>query len=123
MLKIRTDQLHAFSAKLHEDFVRQTSAQLVERFPEYIERHGLKHEISPFVERGISEAASYGITQSNDVRLYLECMVLLQPNFASSPEFPWAAMALGSHELSGTEKMNRIHDYLVFAELAAEHKQ
>jgi hypothetical protein len=44
-------------------------------------------------------------------------MVLLRPDFGDSPEFPWAAKILREHGLSGTEKMNKIHDHLVFSVL------
>lgn len=117
MLRIRCAQMDTLSMALRDDFVRSTARHLEESFPEDLLRHGLTGDSKGLVERGIQEAESYGITESMDVRLYVECMVILQPDFATAQSLPWAVETLRATGLSGTERMDRIHDHLVFAML------
>lgn len=117
MFKVTAGQLQALSERLIDDFVEKTTHHLFNHFLEELSRHGIEGDVVSFVKTGLAEAWSYGITQASDVRLYIECMVLLRPDFGNSPEFSWAAKILREHGLSGTEKMNRIHDHLVFSVL------
>ncbi|WNG23540.1 hypothetical protein F0U62_05465 [Cystobacter fuscus] len=117
MLKLAASQLQAISERLTNDFEEKTTRHLVSNFRAELSRHGVDGDVAAFVRKGIAEARSHGITRPGDVRLYLECMLLLRPDFGDSPEFSWASKVLREHGLSGTEKMDQIHDHLVFSVL------
>jgi hypothetical protein len=115
MFRLSKEQLQALSATVEQSFITRTLHHLRDGFPLEIEAHGLLGPaLDAMVQRGVAEAATFGITQEDDVRLYLECMLLLSPCFSSDPRWPWATEILRSEELSGTAKMDMIHDHLVF---------
>jgi hypothetical protein len=115
MFRIAKEQLQALSATVEQSFISRTVQHLRDSFPSEIEAHGLRGQaLEALVQRGAAEAATFGITLEDDVRLYLECTLLLSPRFSSDPQLPWATEILRSEELSGTAKMDMIHDHLVF---------
>ena len=115
MFRIAKEQLQALSAAVEQSFISRTVHHLRDGFPSELEAHGLRGPaLEALVEWGVAEAAAFGITQEDDVRLYLECMLLFSPRFSSDPRLPWATEILRREDLSGTDKMDIIHDYLVF---------
>ncbi|HYO73798.1 MAG TPA: hypothetical protein VEU33_47805 [Archangium sp.] len=90
-------------------------SHLRERFATEWKTLGLREqELKSLVLLGIDQARSFGVVSEPDVRLYIECMVLFHPDFARDPRLTWAGKVLGRKDLSGTEKMEQIHNHLVF---------
>lgn len=115
MLRIRNAQMTDFSEHLRKRFVRRMVTHLRLDFAEELEAHGLAStDLDDFVQQGITRAAKYRVENECDLRLFIECRVMLSPGFDEDPKFPWARDVLSSPDLSGTEKMDRIHDYLLF---------
>ena len=117
MLRISYAQILAFSTERRAEFVASTVIHLEAHFSRELSRHGIT-DTTHLVERGVVEAESFGITGTKDVRLYIECMVMLKPDFATAPRFPWARATLRADTWSSTQKMNRLHDHVLFAAIA-----
>jgi hypothetical protein len=66
------------------------------------------------VESAFDRARSYGVVNEQDVELFLDCTILLAPDFDRDARFPWASESLNDAHLTGTEKMSVIHDHLLF---------
>jgi hypothetical protein len=116
MLRITKAQLEYFSGNLEKYFVDRIIPHLQEHFSEALKHHGLQEQarLEALVRRGIDEAESFGVVCEQDVRLYLECLLIFHPLFAHDPSLPWVAGILRQVNLSGTEKMNQLHDRVVF---------
>ncbi|WP_157758954.1 hypothetical protein [Cystobacter fuscus] len=115
MFRIAKEQLQALATTVEQSFINRTVHQLREDFPSEIEAHGLQGPaLEALVHRGVADATAFGITQGDDVRLYIECMLVLSPRFSNDPQLPWATEILRREDLSGTAKMDLIHDHLVF---------
>ncbi|WNG57418.1 hypothetical protein F0U59_23605 [Archangium gephyra] len=107
MFRIAKEQLKALADTVEQSFINRTVLHLREDFPSEIEAHGLQGPaLEAMVQRGVAEATAFSITQEDDVRLYIECMLILSPLFSSDPRLPWAAEILRREELSGTAKMD-----------------
>jgi len=63
----------------------------------------------------MEKGKSYGIEFENDIRRYLECMVVHGADFDEARGTAWAGAILGKTDLNGTEKMDEIANYELFA--------
>ena len=113
MLTVRREQMDALSRYSLEQFEAAMLRHLRARFPEQTVGR-LDPELRKLIKEGISQAAVYGITLENDVRRYLECVVLYGPDFDRNPETAWAGEILRSDDLDGTEKIDRIDEAELF---------
>jgi len=114
-LKVREEQLQALAANQEEAFVRQMVSHLNADFKEHLTKQGLKSEqVEPLVRLGISRAKKYSVVKNSDVQLYIECMVLLSPDFDESSSTPWAGETLRRSDIEGREKMDTISDHMLF---------
>ena len=111
-LVIRREQFDTFKAALQSDYVRQIVEHLQVRFPEECRARCYNSRVlTGLVSQAIDDTNRYGVQQASDLQLYLECLVLLRPNF--DKETDWAASILNRPDLDGTAKMDAIHDHLV----------
>ncbi len=116
MFRIREEQMTAFSDQRVTAFVTRMLARLRTEFADDVARQRLKEEeLEPLIRRGADDAEQYAVVDEQDVELFGECLVLFAPYFDRDPGFPWARRILQRPDLSGTEKMDRIHDHLIFA--------
>lgn len=115
MFRLSSEQLKTLSSHAQDDFLKRTANHLLDNFSAELARHALPSgQVEDFVQRGVEEAKSFGVEREEDVRLYVECMLVIHPRFASSQDTPWYGEILRREELSGTDKMNRVHDQLIF---------
>jgi hypothetical protein len=115
MFRLSHEQLQALSSRAQDDFLKRTTSHLLDNFSAELSRHELRsNQVEELVQRGVEEAKSFGVEHEEDVRLYIECMLVVHPRFASARDTPWFGEILQREDLSGTEKMDRIHDQLVF---------
>ncbi|HYO55259.1 hypothetical protein [Archangium sp.] len=115
MFRLSKEQLQALSLHLQDDFLKRTASHLLANFPAELAKHGLQsNQLEQLIQRGVNEAESFGVVHEHDVRLYIECMVVLHPRFAWAQDTPWFGEVLRREDLSGTEKMDMVHDQLVF---------
>ncbi|WP_155893438.1 hypothetical protein [Cystobacter fuscus] len=115
MLKISKEQMQALSLSRELAFTQRMVQHLVNSFTAELKIHDLsEQDVEPLVRRGMKEANSFGVVSERDVEFYIGCMVVLHPDFARHPRFPWAEQVLRSHELSGSEKIDHLHNHLIW---------
>lgn len=114
-LRIRKDQQAALARDRELAYIDRTARRLRESFPAEVERRGLDDDaLRALAARGLDEGRRYGVVNEGDVDRYIECLLLLGPDFASDPAFPWAAVILRRPDLDGEARMDLIDDHLIF---------
>lgn len=114
MLKVRPHQLETLSGDEVEAFVQHMVNRL-DRFYEqevanlFLDSAGLEW----FVREGIRKAEQYRVVELKDVEVFIEAMTVLHPEFDTHPSFQWAGRILKQHNLTSSEKMDRINSALV----------
>jgi hypothetical protein len=115
MLKIRKEQMDALGAYMLRQFEKRMVKHLRKDFPKELQEHNIKkQDLEQMVRRGIADAKNYGVEYEDDLKLYVECMLLLSPNFDQDERFPWAKQILTREDVDGDIKMSEINEYLIF---------
>jgi hypothetical protein len=114
MLRIRKAQMDALSKYMLKQFEDRMIVHLRSTFPEQTQNVP-EPVLRATIRTGIDSAATYDVTDEADVQRYLGCVVLYGPDFDTNPKTGWAGQILCNKDLSGTEKMNQIDDYELFA--------
>ena len=110
MLTIRKEQFAVFEKHEIKKFEDPTYLHLNILYPERCQDIG-EPRLRRMIQYGIKRAASYGIRLENDVRKYIEVMLLLGPDFDKDPKFPWAASLLNDKDLGDPKvKATRLHE-------------
>src|SRR5262245_52446241 len=111
MFRIRKEQMDALARHLEESFALRMVRHLLDDFPVQVAALELQEkDLPPLVRRGMANAERYGVVYEEDVERYIECLVLLGPDFDQDPRYPWAAEILNKKELSGRAKMDQVAD-------------
>jgi hypothetical protein len=114
-IKIRNEQVAVFTRLFESRFAGKMARHLRETYPREVEKQGLTDDgLQQLALRGLTDARTYGIVNEGDVERYIECMLLLGPQFVTDERFPWAGPILRSPGLDGEAKMDRIDEHLVF---------
>jgi len=114
-MRIRKEQMEAFSQRQEEAFIDRMVKHLAEDFPEERSARRIpESDLERLVRRGMEDAQRYGVVDEADVKLYLECMVILGPGFDEDPKIPWARDILKDENRDGNAKMDEIHEHLLF---------
>jgi hypothetical protein len=66
------------------------------------------------IRKAIEDASNYKVVNENDVKLYIECIALLGPNFDRTNKLPQINDILNRKDLTGEEKMDHISEFLTF---------
>jgi len=116
MLIIRQEQMDVLNAYMNDKFTQELAVHIAKDFPEACQKYSLdENNLRDFVQNGLARAKEmYGIDYKDDLTLFVECMVLLEPNFDQSDNFPWAKEILTDEKLNGAEKMEEIDQYMIF---------
>lgn len=115
MLKIRNSQFEIFRKKKEEEFVQRMTYELKRDFSTELKDHGIKDDkVEALVRGGIDQARKYNVTGKSDLEFYLQCLLLLNPNFADGIDYPQIKKILENNDLTGDEKMVGINDYMIF---------
>jgi hypothetical protein len=116
MMKIREEQLQALATAQLEAFYRRMTAMLQAKFPEWCATRdaGTLREV---VCAAVDEANHYDIKAESDIEFYIQCLPEFVIGFMGDPAFRWASEIIKRSDLSGTEKMDLVHDHLVFTRL------
>jgi hypothetical protein len=113
--QIRDEQVAVFTRRLESQFARRMANHLRATFPKEVEKLGINDQgLEQLALRGLADARKYGVVNEGDVQRYLECMVILGPEFDTDERIPWAAQALRRTDLDGEAKMDQIDEYLIF---------
>ena len=116
MFQIREEQMNAFSADQVNRFVVRMVSLLKTEFPNELAEQKLEDsDLEPLVRRGIEIAKHFEIYIEADVELFIECLVIFSPQFYQDERHAWAHEILSNKERTGTQKMDEVHDHLVFS--------
>jgi hypothetical protein len=114
-VQIRSGQMRALSAAKRRRYVIEMAHMLRRDFPEIFGPRRVA-DLEGFVDGALGEAEFYGITLEADLSFYLRLQGVLSPRF-SDPRHSWAREIVERRDLTGTEKMDRIHDHIVFGQV------
>ena len=107
--------MQTFYNSLKERFIHRMVCHLHDNFFEQIEAQNImEKDLEPIVRKGVADAENYGMKYEDDLKLYIESIVLLCPNFDKDERFPWAKEILLREDLNGEEKMAEISEYMIF---------
>ena len=110
MLVIRDEQIEALDESMLRSFKNHMVSHLRKVCPE--ETSGMSdEELRALIQGGIDKAESYEIFEDDDVRRFLEYMLILSPDFDQDSSFPEIREILNNEEMDGTEKMDEIDFY------------
>lgn len=109
MLTITEEQMSSLSQAPLKQFELDMFHYLTDNFPEDTKDKS-KQELQTLIHEGIKQAGQYQIEFEDDVRRYLEFMVMYAQDFNKNPDTTWAHETLHSEKLDGTEKMDLIDE-------------
>lgn len=115
MLVIRKAQIEALLKSQEDSFIARMTDHLLRDFPKEISRFGIKeNDLNLIIRKGLNSAYQYDITFENDMILYIECIAILGPDFDKNIKHYIVTEILTSRELNGSEKMDKISEYITF---------
>ena len=98
---IRKQHMDAFSRSVDDAFIQRLVRHLRDNFPGQVADRGLgPKDLEPLARRGLANARKYGLVAERDIRMYVELMVLLGPNFDEDPKLPWAGASAHASSVS-----------------------
>jgi len=110
MLQIRQEQMEVLSLSKRKAFEKKVLGELWMAFPDESEVLGKKKMTEEVIPKGIDKASEFGIEVEDDVRSFMELVILLGTDFEKLPEFSWELSILSSDQYSGSAKMVLIKD-------------
>lgn len=113
MFIIRQEQMKAFEEEGYEQFVDETIVHLQTNYPEQTKDTSTP-DLQKFVENGVTKAEPYGVVTVTDVRRFLGCMLELGEDFDVAPQTAWAGEILRDESATGTLKMDKIEEQMIF---------
>ena len=110
---IRRQQMEVFGDYMRRQFEWRMVHHLRARFPN--ETMLLDEDsLQDLVVSGIRQAEDYGIDVEEDIRRYLEYMMVLSRDFDTNPHTAWASDILRRGNIDGSRKMDEIDNAYVF---------
>jgi len=112
--------LEVLSSHLKEKYFQQQIERLNKEFHANIQSwHVTRPEFDAIVMDGIKRAKQYGIVNQDDSEMFLDCMMMYGPKFDTDPKNSNFSKIFNDTELTGFEKMQKVHDLLVFGNMGA----
>ncbi len=112
MLTLRPDQYQALGQVSLDAFVAEMERHLRQRFPQACADLG-EPGLRALIHDGIDRGAGYGITDTSDLRRWLEYLVRFGRDFGLHAN-SWARPHLMDKALDGTGKMDALDAYDLF---------
>ena len=114
MLVIEQQQIDVMSAYMLKQFENRMMIHLLAAFPQ--QTQGMPESaLRAMVQGGMQRAAQYKVEFEDDIKRYLELMVVHGGSFDTDPRTTWAGRILRS-DLHGSLKMDRIEEYAQYLE-------
>ncbi len=107
MLTIREEQMDILSAYTREQFEWRMVEHLRAKFPDRT-KDLANEKIRIVVQSSIKKAENYSIEYEDDIRRFLEYLVIYGTRLDVREETQWIGDILRRNDLSGTAKMNLI---------------
>jgi hypothetical protein len=109
MLTIRKEQFAVFQSNELTKFEEPTYLRLNSLYPAKCQDLGETH-LRKLIRYGVQRAASYEITRTEEVRTYIDVMMLLGPDFDKDANYPWAKSLLQDEAVKDAKiKVDRLH--------------
>ncbi len=102
MLTIRKRNLTVLSESIRRGRTNRLVKYIMDRFPHEFNVDNDEEQVRGIVERGNASAAGYGITDEDDVALFVDLTVMYGEDFHKEP---WAENVLLSENLTSREKV------------------
>ena len=113
-MRIRSEQMESLSESMRSRYVKRMVTMLRGDFPESFSAVN-PAELERAVQSTIDQAAGYGVTHESDLTFYIRLQGVLGIRFQADPQHAWIGEIFQRNDLSGTEKMDQVHDRLVFS--------
>jgi len=107
MLVIRTEQVDVLSASMRIKFEQRVIEHLRAVFPDKT-KHLPDEKIHSVVRDSIRKAESYGVEYEDDIRRFIEYMVIYGTQLDVREQTQWVGDILRRSDLDGTAKMDLI---------------
>ncbi|CDH44861.1 hypothetical protein [Candidatus Contendibacter odensensis] len=107
MLSIRKEQMEVLSGYMREQFEWRMVKHLREKFPDRT-KDLADDKIRVVVQSSMKKAEGYGIEYEDDIRRFLEYLVIYGTRLDVREETQWIGDILRRNDLTGTAKMNLI---------------
>ena len=115
MLQIRKEQMQVLESHMHARFVEDLTTHVIREFPKECEKFSLREDnIAEAIEGWLRKARNYEIDYVDELTFFVDCNLLLEPDFDTHVDYKWARDVLADTDLTGTEKMGEINDHLLF---------
>ena len=105
-MKLRKEQIEAFSAAARQDFEDRMVEHLNEFFPRHCKAMGAEG-VRQEVRYGVERARAYDITSQRDVCKYIDLMFVYGRDFDTAPKLPWAARILNDPSFINASERTR----------------
>jgi hypothetical protein len=106
--------MELFSDYMRHQFEGRMTHHLRARFPDETRAFD-EHSLHEVVIWGIRRAEGYGIDFEDDIRRYLEYMMVLSRDFDTNLQTAWAGDILRRRDVDGARKMTEIDNVYLFA--------
>jgi hypothetical protein len=111
MLVIRPEQMKVLSLELQERFGARLAKYLRRAYAKYVGTWS-DEQLYGYIDRATADARDYGVMVERDVVRYIGYAVTYGREFHLKP---WAAEILEMPKINGTQKMDRIDAWDLFA--------
>lgn len=109
MLVIRPEQVEVLSQYMLKQFENRMFIHLNKNFPDETQKMS-KKELYALIQEGLKQAKQYEVTLENDIRRYLELMVMYGYHLETNPDMARVSEILNIKQLDGTAKMDLIDE-------------
>ncbi len=109
MLIIRKEQMDLFRAAMRKRFETRMVEHIRQTFPERT-RDVSDERIYNAVQESMRKAESFGIELEDDIRRFIEYLVIYGTQLDIKEDIRWLGEILRREDLNGTEKMDMIDD-------------
>ena len=112
--KISDAHMQAFSAQQQKRFEDEMCAYFKAEYPDKYQRAG-EPWVRELINHGIEKGRKYDILLEPDVARFLDLMFAISPNIDENEETAWVRPILNQRGLTGEQKLDQIHEHLMFA--------
>jgi hypothetical protein len=107
MLTLRRAQVDTLAVKLRAPFLDDVEAYVRRHYPESAWNQS-SSEVQKRLDESIDRAANYGISEAEDVVMFIDCTYQLDRDFDTRAGFEWAQEILTDPACSGHESVTRV---------------
>lgn len=110
MLIIRKEQMEALRTSMSRRFEQRMLEHIKNTFPDRIKQVS-DEKIRTVIQDSIKKAESYTIEYEDDIRRFIEYLIIYGTQLDTKPETRWIGEILKRTDLTGTAKMDLIDEY------------